>query len=123
MESLGPYNVFYPPWDERNPAFTWLGTRECPYQRSRRRGCDTPPMGLKCRAQPILCWERKNAGVSPASLRLMELVTELRRRFLQCCDQLLGGRRHGFPLPIDAFLPVGRLAIELVIGFIVGPKR
>src|SRR6266700_1503059 len=88
------------------------------------RGCDTRTV-LKCRAQLVFCWERKDAGVSPASLRLMELelATELRRRFLQCCDQLLGGRRHGFPLPLDDFLRIGRLPIELVIGFIVGPKR
>src|SRR5712692_11445620 len=57
---------------------------------------------LKCTAQPAIRWKRKEAGVSPASLlHLMELAIELRRRFLQSGDQLVGGRRNGAHLPID----------------------
>src|SRR5712692_6060274 len=88
-----------------------------------QHGMGTHTPSFKCTAQPAIRWKRKEAGVSPASLlHLMELAIELRRRFLQSGDQLVGGRRNGAHLPIDDFLRVGRFAIELVIGFIVGPK-
>ena len=51
-----------------------------------------------------------------------ELVTELRRRFLQCGDQIMGSRRNGARLPVNDLLRIGGFAIEFVIGFIVRPK-
>jgi hypothetical protein len=51
-------------------------------------------------------WKRKKAGASPSFLPL-KLVTELRRRFLQCGDQLMGGRRNGACLAFDDLLRVG----------------
>src|SRR6266481_9835261 len=51
-----------------------------------------------------------------------ELVTDLRRRFLQCGDQIMGSRRNGARLPVNDLLRIGGFAIVFVIGFIVRPK-
>ncbi len=51
-------------------------------------------------------WKGKKAGASPSSLPL-KLVTEFRRCFLQCGDQLMGRRRNSASLAIDDFLRVG----------------
>src|SRR5258708_14753013 len=105
---FGPYSILETAWYGRNTVFTcsW-STREYPrYRRSQQsagRGRRRPPL--------------------TASFPLMELVTELRRRLLQCGDQIMGSRRNCASFPVYDLLRIGGLTVELVIGFIVGAKR
>ena len=94
-------------WDRRNTVFTcsW-STRE----------------NTVVQAQPAIRWKGGERGRLYRILPPNELVTELRRRFLQCGDQIMGSRRNGARLPVNDLLRIGGFAIEFVIGFIVRPK-
>src|SRR5437879_5363374 len=90
-------------WDGRNTVFT----------------CSWSTREYRSAGAASNLWKGEERGRLYRMLPLMELVTELRRCFFQCGDQIMGGRRNGMGLPVNDLLRIGGLAIELVIGFIV----